>query len=73
MGLDDDDSLLKHASHSSNPIQELLRIIEDAPSAENPISGQSQINNSMCASARRGGRAGIPSRLDHKGKTKKFL
>ncbi|KAG6520293.1 hypothetical protein ZIOFF_017333 [Zingiber officinale] len=37
MGLDDaDGSLLKHTSHSSIPIQELLRIIEDVPSADNP-------------------------------------
>lgn len=71
MGLDDDDSLLKQASHSSNPVQELLRIIEDVPSScDDHIGEQSQTTSSVRAGGGgRGGRAGIPSRLDHKGKT----
>ncbi|XP_074580747.1 uncharacterized protein LOC141837203 isoform X2 [Curcuma longa] len=70
MGLDDDDSLLKQASHSNNPVQELLRIIEDVPSCDNQIVEQSQTTSSMRAGGGRGGRAGIPSRLDHKGRVK---
>ncbi|WOL03278.1 hypothetical protein Cni_G11998 [Canna indica] len=70
MGLDDEDSL-KQTSHSSNPIQELLRIIEDVPSSNNHNGEQSQITSSMRTGGGRGGR--IPGRLDPKGKTKKFL
>nr|XP_010914522.1 uncharacterized protein LOC105039902 isoform X3 [Elaeis guineensis] len=76
VGLDDEDSLLKQVAHSSNPIQELLRIIEDVPSSNDQCGEQSQIASSMHASGGRGGRggrAGGSSRLDPKGKTKKFL
>lgn len=76
IGLDDEDLLLKQAAHSSNPIQELLRIIEDVPSSNSRCGEQSEITSSMHASGGRGvrgGRAGGSSRLDPKGKTKKFL
>ncbi|XP_064956803.1 uncharacterized protein LOC135631027 [Musa acuminata AAA Group] len=73
MGLDDDDALLKQASHSSIPIQELLRIIEDVPSSNNQNGEQSQITSSVRTGGVRGGQAGITSRIDPKGKTKKFL
>ncbi|XP_038972237.1 uncharacterized protein LOC103712617 isoform X3 [Phoenix dactylifera] len=76
IGLDDEDSLLKHAAHSSNPIQELLRIIEDAPSSSDQCGEQNLIISSMHASGGRGGRggrAGASGRLDPKGKTKKFF
>lgn len=73
MGLDDDDALLKQASHSSIPIQELLRIIEDVPFSNNQNGEQSQITSSVRTGGVRGDQAGITGRIDPKGKTKKFL
>ncbi|XP_072955087.1 uncharacterized protein [Typha angustifolia] len=74
LGLDDEDSL-KQSSLSSNPIQELLRIIEDVPSSNNQYGEQSQGSSSIRGSGGKGGRgrASASGKLDPKGKTKKFL
>lgn len=68
LNLEDENSFLSQASASHSSIQELLRIIEDAPSTYNQSADASLAN---CGE--RGSRAAGAYRLDSTGKTKKFL
>ncbi|KAH7655091.1 Ribonuclease H-like protein [Dioscorea alata] len=79
IGIDDESSTSKEAFLSLNPIQELLRIIEDVPPVSNQPVEHSHAAGAMHSRGRGRGRGrggGGPSSnrtTDQKGKTKKFL
>lgn len=74
LGLGEDNPLLEHISHSDKPIQELLKIMTNAPSSSssNQSGEQSQFIDSMPANGIRVDLGG-GGMLNPKGKTKKFL
>lgn len=72
LGLEEESALTKQGLHSHNPIQELLRIIEDNTASNYQSNKQSQASSTHACRGR-GGRGVTSGRLDLKGKTKKFL